>query len=164
MISFTALIKKFSKKGEKTGWTYIEIPDKISKKLFPGNKKSFRVKGMLDDFSIKQVALIPMGDGDFILPLNSAIRKGTGKKNGDEIFVKLEIDKSPVLLSSELLECLDEEPKAMDHFKKLPPSHQKYYSRWIESAKTYETKAKRIAKSVNALLKGYHYGEMMRDK
>lgn len=164
MISFTTIIKKFSRKGEKTGWTYFEIPGDLAQKLFPGNKKSFRVKGKLDDYSIKQVALIPMGNGSFILPLNAAMRKGTGKKVDVELLVKLEIDKSPVLLSSELLECLDEEPKAMENFNKLPPSHQKYYSRWIESAKTYETKAKRIAKAVNALLKGYHYGEMMRDK
>lgn len=163
MISFTASIKKFSKNGEKTGWTYVEIPAELAQKLFPGNKKSFRVKGSLDNFEIVQVALMPMGKGSFILPLNSEMRKGTGKKAGDEIHVRIEIDKSPVLLSEELLECLEEEPKALEHFRKLPPSHQKYYSRWIQSAKTFDTKSKRIAMAVNALLKGYHYGEMIRE-
>lgn len=163
MVSFISAIRKFSKKGEKTGWTYIEIPPELAQKLFPGNKKSFRVKGRLDNFKIEQAALMPMGKGVFILPLNSEMRKGTGKKEGDEINVRIEIDKSPVLLSEDLLECLEEEPKALEHFNKLPPSHQKYYSRWIQSAKTFETKSKRIAMAVNALIKGYHYGEMIRE-
>ncbi len=163
MISFIAPVKKFSKKGEKTGWTYVELPAELSHKLFPGNRKSFRVKGSLDNFEIEQVALIPMGKGSFILPMNSEMRKGTYKKAGDEIYVRIEIDKTPVLLSEELLECLEEEPKALEHFRKLPPSHQKYYSRWIQSAKTFETKSKRIAMAVNALLKGYKYGEMIRE-
>jgi len=34
----------------------------------PNNKKSFKVKGTLDSHTIKQTALIPMGDGSFILP------------------------------------------------------------------------------------------------
>lgn len=163
MISFTAPVKKFSKKGEKTGWTYIEINAELAQKLFPGNKKSFRVKGCLDNFKISQSALMPMGNGIFILPLNSEMRKNTGKREGDEIIVRIEADKSPVILSEELLECLEEEPKALEHFRKLPPSHQKYYSRWIQSAKTFETKSKRIAMAVNALLKGYNYGEMIRE-
>ena len=163
MVTFTAIIKKFSKKGEKTGWTYIELDAKLAQKLFPGNKKSFRVKGRLDNFKIAQVALMPMGKGSFILPLNSEMRKGTGKIAGDELNVSISIDNSEVKISGELLECLDEEPKALEQFYKLPPSHQKYYSRWIQSAKTFDTKSKRIAMAVNALLKGYHFGEMLRE-
>ena len=48
--------------------------------LKSNNKKSFRVKGLLDKHTIKQVAVMPMGDGTFILPLNADIRKATGKK------------------------------------------------------------------------------------
>jgi hypothetical protein len=44
----------------------------------------------------------------------------------------------------------------------LPKSHQKYFSNWIESARTESTKAKRIAQAVNALSIGLGYGEMMR--
>lgn len=163
MVSFISAIRKFSKKGEKTGWTYIEIPAESAQELFPGNKISFRVKGRLDNFKIEQVALMPMGKGSFILPLNSGMRKGTGKKAGDVLNVSIVLDNSPVLLSEELLECLEEEPKALEQFKKLPPSHQKYYSKWIQSTKTFDTKSKRIAMAVNALLKGYHYGEMIRE-
>ena len=66
------------------------------------------------------------------------------------------------MLSPELLYCLEEEPVALKNFTKLPPSHQKYYSRWIESARTFDTKAKRIASARNALKSNLHYGEMIR--
>ena len=80
MIKFNATIKKFAQQGEKTGWTYIELPAAVAEKLQPGKKQSFRVKGSLDAFVIKGIALIPMGGGDFILPLNASIRKGVKKK------------------------------------------------------------------------------------
>lgn len=43
-VQFTTTIHKFDKQGEKTGWTYFEIPADLAQKLKPGNKKSFRVK------------------------------------------------------------------------------------------------------------------------
>jgi uncharacterized protein YdeI (YjbR/CyaY-like superfamily) len=50
----------------------------------------------------------------------------------------------------------------MEGFKKLVGAEQRYFSKWIDSAKTEETKAKRIAMMINAMLKGWRYGEMMR--
>ena len=47
MIQFTAVIQKYKTMGEKTGWTYIEIPDGIPEQLKPGHKKEFqRLKGL----------------------------------------------------------------------------------------------------------------------
>jgi hypothetical protein len=162
MIKFTAIIQKFGQQGEKTGWFYIEIPAKWAEKLNPGVKKGYRVKGKLDDFALKQVALLPMGHGSFILPLNLAIRKAIKKAKGAAVMVQMEVDETPLQLSIEFLECLADEPKALKHFNTLAKSHQAYFSKWIESAKTEETKAKRIALSVNALAKGWDYGQMIR--
>jgi len=162
MVSFSAIIHRFDKKGEKTGWTYIEIPSDIANSLKPKNKMSFRVKGLLDDFQIKQVALIPMGEGEFILPLNAGIRKGIRKKEGAMLLLKLEEDKSPILLDSDFTMCLEDDEIANDFFKTLTKSHQQYFSKWIASAKTEETKVKRIAMAVNALSKQLGYPEMIR--
>lgn len=163
MIQFNCLIEKFGEQGEKTGWTYILIPSEKAQQLKPGNKKSFRVKGKLDTILVKQLALIPMGEGDFIIPLKADLRKKLGKSRGETLLVQIEEDKSEKTLSPELMECLADDKEAMTSFKKLPPSHQHYYSNWIESAKTPETKAKRIAQALNGLAKGFHYGEMIRD-
>ena len=38
MIKFTATILKFNEQGEKTGWTYIEIPADIAQQIKPNNK------------------------------------------------------------------------------------------------------------------------------
>ena len=80
MARFTAVIKKFDDNGEKTGWTYIEVPAAIADKLKPNNKRSFRVKGSLDNCAFEGVALLPMGNGGFILALNAGIRKKVRKQ------------------------------------------------------------------------------------
>jgi sugar phosphate isomerase/epimerase len=162
MIKFSALIKKFGEQGEKTGWTYVEIPAVIAERLKPANKKSFRVKGKLDSYAIEGVALIPMGGGDFIIPLNLAMRKAIGKSKGAMLQLQLALDEKEYILSPELMECLADEPAALANFKKLAPSHQKYYSKWIESAKTETTRAKRIALAVTSMARGMSYGEMIR--
>lgn len=162
MVLFTATIHKFDKQGEKTGWTYIEIPADIAQQLVPGNKKSFRVKGKLDNHSIKGVALLPMGGGSFIMPLNSAMRKGIGKRQGAQLQIKLDVDTKPYELNREFMECLADEPKALEFFNTFSRSVQNYYSKWIEGAKTEPTRTKRIALSVTALSRKMHYAEMIR--
>jgi len=162
MIIFTATIQKFAKQGEKTGWTYIEISASQAKKLKPDTKVSFRVKGSLDSFKIKQIALLPMGEGHFIMPLNAAMRKATGKKVGDKLKVSLEEDKSEFAFSEDFITCLQDDPVAFDFFQTLSGSHQKYFSKWIDSAKTSATKTKRIVMAVTALSKKQGYPEMIR--
>ncbi len=164
IVRFKATILKFAKKGEKTGWTYIEIPPDLAERIYPGNRKSFRVKGMLDDEKINCVALLPMGQGSFIMPLNSALRKKIRKQAGAVIFVELQADKKEPQLNKDLMICLDDEPSALSFFRSLTKSHQHYFSRWIDSAKTSETKAKRIARTISALARRMDYGQMLREK
>jgi hypothetical protein len=162
MIEFTATLKQFGVQGEKTGWTYIEIPVDIAQALKPGNKKSFRVKGKLDKYSIVHVALLPMGGGGFIMAVNATMRKGIAKKKGAMVKVKLEEDKKEFQFNKDFMECLADEPAAIEFFKTLAGSHQRYFSKWIDEAKTEPTKTKRIAWAVTALSKKQGYPEMLR--
>jgi len=163
MIKFVTTIQKFDKKGEKTGWTYIEISAAQAKKLKPDNKVSFRVKGSLDAHAIQKVAILPMGEGAFILPINAAMRKAIGKKQGDKLTVTLEEDERQITLSHDLMVCLKDDPISLKFFKSLPGSHQRYYSKWIESAKTAQTKAKRIIQAMEGFTKQKGFSEMMRE-
>jgi len=163
MISFVTTIQKFDKKGEKTGWSYIEISRAQAQKMLPGQKVSFRVRGTVDSFKLEKTALLPMGDGDFILPMNATIRKAIGKKHGDKVKVAMEADKSKFQLSADLMTSLRDEPQALEFFKSLAGSHQKYFSKWIESAKTTQTKTRRIVMAVIALSKRQGYNEMIRE-
>ena len=163
MVHFTTIIKQFDKQGEKTGWTYIDVPSEIAEKLMPGNRKGFRVKGKLDDFPIKGIALIPMGGGHFILTLNADLRKGIRKKKGAMLKVKLQADPEGYKLNEDFMACLSDEPSAKKFFATLSGSHRNYFSKWIDAAKTEPTKTKRIAMAVNALSKKWGYPEMIRN-
>ncbi|HTL08708.1 MAG TPA: YdeI/OmpD-associated family protein [Chitinophagaceae bacterium] len=162
MVQFTATIMQFAQQGEKTGWMYIPVPEKMAQQLQPGVRKSFRVKGKLDAFAIGGVALIPMGGGDFIIAFNAAMRKGTGKRKGATIKVQLSVDNKAYQLNKEFMECLADEPTGLSYFQTLPKSHQHYFSKWVESAKTDPTRTKRIAMAVSALAKKMGFQEMMR--
>jgi hypothetical protein len=162
MIRFSTTILKFSEQGEKTGWTYILLKAELAEKLIPGNKKTFRAKGFLDSYHFEQTALLPMGGGDFILPLNAKTRKAIGKAKGAKVDVQIEVDAKPLVPPAELIECLKDEPKALEQFNSLAKSHQNYYTKWIESAKTDETKAKRIAKVITAMVLKQDFGTMIR--
>jgi hypothetical protein len=162
MIAFKTKILKFAQQGEKTGWSYIEINKRQAEQLNPDNKKSFRVKGKLDEFKIEKIALLPMGEGKFILPMNATLRKGTGKTAGDSITVQLDIDKRMLTPSADFMECLKDDQRAYDYFMSLPKGHQNYFSKWIESAKTTPTKTKRITMAVIALSTGQGFAEMIR--
>ena len=161
-MEISTTILQFAEKGEKTGWSYVRIPSDVAEKLKPGFKKSFRVKGKLDNYPIARQALLPMGNGEFILPLKAAVRKAIHKNKGAMVKLILEEDNRALKVSAELLECLSDSPKAEKNFNSLPVSHQMYYSNWIESAKTIGTKAKRIGLTIVAMEKNLTYGEMLK--
>ena len=77
-----------------------------------------------------------------------------GKQKGDYVHVILYADNLPNELPEELKSCLEDEPAAYDAFKACTHGEQKAFIDWIYSAKTEQTKAERIAKSIDALLKG----------
>ena len=162
MTTFQTTLQKFGEKGEKTGWTYIEIPAHIAHEIKPDTKLGFRVKGLIDNFPVKLLALLPMGEGDFIIPMNAQIRKGIRKEEGAMVTLNFEEDTDELPQSEELMMCLGDEPKALETFLKLPKGHQTYYSKWIDSAKTIETKTKRITMTVQGMLMGMTYPEMLK--
>ncbi|MEJ7610551.1 MAG: YdeI/OmpD-associated family protein [Ferruginibacter sp.] len=162
MVKFSATLQKFASKGEKTGWTYLPVARKIAEKIRPDTKRSFRVKGTIDDHPIKAVAMIPKGNGDYIIAVNAAMRKAIRKINGAKVNAALEVDASPLKLSEELLECFNDDPTALKYFSGLPPSHRNWYSNWVTGAKTEITRTKRIATVIRACSQKMDFGEMMR--
>ncbi len=162
MIQYKTTIRKFDEQGEKTGWSYIEVPQAEAEQLKPGFKKSYRVKGFLDNYKIEKTSLLPMGGGNFIIPLNASMRKALGKRKGALVLIKLEADDRPIQINTTFLQCLADEPVALEYFNSLPGSHRNYFSKWIESAKSDATKASRIARAVTALSREWGYPEMIR--
>lgn len=162
MVVFNAIIKRFKANAEKTGWTYIIIPAAMANQLKPAYRKSFRIKGKIENVKIEKASLLPMGNSDFILALNKEIRKKIAKPIGATIKVQITEDKRELEILPELLSCLQDEPAAYKAFSKMPPSHQRYYSKWVTEAKTDQTRVKRIAATVNAMLTNKTFGEALK--
>ncbi|MBK7810610.1 MAG: DUF1905 domain-containing protein [Saprospiraceae bacterium] len=164
MQKYNLIIQKFGSKAEKSGWTYIEIEEQMAQNINPGIKTTYQVKGKLDQIPIKAMSLLPMGNGNFIIPLNLEMRKKLNKKVGESILVELDLDETGYQLNSDFLEFLKTEPKAHTYFNSLTSSHQKYFSKWIDTAKSSITKADRIAESVTALQRHWSYSQMIRNR
>jgi hypothetical protein len=161
-IEFTTVIQKFTDNGDKTKWTYILVPAAHAQVLKPGNKKSFRVKGKLDEHKISQVALLPYGEGNFMMAINAEMRKHLKKQAGAKLKVRITAEVEDPPMDAEMIECLKEEPEAWERFSILTKSHQRYFSNWVSSAKTNQTRDTRIAHTVNAMMKNWDYGQLIR--
>jgi len=162
MEEFRAALQRFDGQGEKTGWTYIDIPAEVAEALKPGCRTSYRVRGAIDLHPIQGVSLVPMGRGQFILAVNASMRKALKKGKGAQVQVKLEVDDDVWTVPAYVLECLADEPMADALFRKLPPSHQRHYVRWIEEAKTDTTRTKRLLRMIDGLNHGLDFGETLR--
>lgn len=163
MVVFEAEIERFERMGEKTGWTFVFIPMEIANQIKPDTKKSYRVKGKLDQVKVQGLAFTPMGEGNFILALKASLRKELKKEEGAMLKLALEEDKDfKIEMPDDLELCLMEERHCLDNFLKLSKSHQNYYINWLNTAKTEPTRTKRLTQIVIAMDKRMDFSEMMR--
>lgn len=163
MVVFEAEIERFEKMGEKTGWTYVAIPVAIANEIKADCRKSYRVKGKLDEIPISGIGMVPMGEGAFIIALKSSLRKQLKKEQGAILQLSLEEDKDFKITMPEDMElCLSDEQHLMENFLKMPKSHQNYYINWLNSAKTEKTRTKRLTQIVIAMDNKMNFPEMMR--
>ncbi len=163
MIELKTIIHQFKDKGEKTGWTYLDIPQALATELKPDCKVSFRVKGKIDDTPFNGIALAPVGSGDFILPLKKELQKKIGKQKGATLNLSITEDKDFKLeMPNDLTICLSDVSGTMEQFNSMPKSYQNYYFNWINAAKTDKTRVKRIAQTIEAMQKKMDFGEMVR--
>ncbi len=162
MITFEAIIERTSQEGEKYGWTYVLLPAPLAQLINPGVKTIYRVKGRIGAHNCRQVAVLPCGEGNYMVPLNAAMRKEIGCAVGETVQISLETDTEEPPVSAELLEALSYDTAAESFFLSLSKSHQRYYSSWIDSAKTFETKSRRLAMAVEGCARGMDFGKMMR--
>jgi hypothetical protein len=151
-----------SKQGEKTGWFVLRISPEQALTMGHKGKTSFRVKGKLDEIIIKQKALIPLGNGDFVLPIAAPLRKKLGKGNTQPIKVYLQLDNASLELDNDFEACLADNPLAKKNFELLTAGTKRYFNNHVASAKTEATKQKRIIQCLTAFEKNWDFGTMIR--
>ncbi len=88
--------------------------------------------------------------------LNRAVREATGVDAGDRVSVTIDLDKEPrtVPLPVDLRKALEAEPDAKKAFAALSFTHRREYVEWVEEAKRPETRARRVAGTVERVLEG----------
>ena len=131
--------------------TGIKIPPEIVEGLGAGKKPA--VKVTINGFTYRSTVAVM--NGDFMVGVSAENREGAGVAGGDKIEVLLELDTEPrvVEVPKEFQKALNANPKAKQNFEKLSNSNKKRYIIPINDAKTEETRQRRIATSVEALLK-----------
>lgn len=142
-------LERFQGKG---GWTYARIPEITQDKSQPFGW--VKVQGNIDGYEIKKYRLMPMGNGKIFLPVKAEIRKKIKKNEGDKVHIILYPDNEPLEIPSEMLLCLEDEPRALRFFQSLSESEQKFYIQWVYAAKKEETKINRLGKTIDRLLQG----------
>ena len=119
-----------------------------------GGAKVFPVRVTVNDRPAR-LRLARMG-GESLIGFNKQVRTELGVEIGDQVHAVIERDDAPreIAIPEELQQALDAEPAAKAAFDKLAPSHRKEHARAIAEAKRPETRAKRVAATIEALRAG----------
>ncbi|MBS5796542.1 MAG: DUF1905 domain-containing protein [Dysgonomonas mossii] len=135
----------------KGAWTFVEIPE------IPMPKTSFgmlKVKGKIDDYAFSNTHLMPIRNGHVGLAVRAEIRKKIKKQAGDIVHITIYENKTSLIIPQELLLCLEYEDGVLGKFEIYTDGQKKAFINWINSAKTEQTKADRIAKTISMIQKG----------
>lgn len=137
--------------GGKTA-TGIEIPPEIVEAL--GSSKKPAVRITIGSHSYRST-VATMG-GRFMVGVSADNRAAAGVAAGDEVDVEIELDTAPrvVAVPPDFAEALEGEPVAKSTFDTISPSNKGWHVHSIESAKSPETRQRRIDKSIGILREG----------
>jgi bifunctional DNA-binding transcriptional regulator/antitoxin component of YhaV-PrlF toxin-antitoxin module len=101
-------------------------------------------------------ATIGIMAGDFLLPVSADVRAAAGIAAGDRVDVDIELDDAPreIVVPGDLAAALAEDSGAREFFDGLSEGNRRRLVEQIESAKTEDTRQRRLAKTA----------EMMRER
>jgi Bacteriocin-protection, YdeI or OmpD-Associated/Domain of unknown function (DUF1905) len=134
------------------GGAFIYFPYDVQKEF--GTKGKVPIHATFDCIAYTG-SLIRYGAPQHMLGILKAIREQLGKKPGGTVDVVLWKDEAvrTVEVPADFAALLKKE-KLQATFDQLSYTHRKEYCRWITEAKKEETRARRLAKSVEMLHRG----------
>lgn len=135
--------------GNTTGF---EIPGDFVAELGGGGRPKVAVT--MNGFAFRST-IAKMG-GTYWLGISAERRAAAGVEGGQVYDLDIELDAAPRTIEApdDLRAALDADPAAHDTWRALSYSHQRAHVDSITSAKTVETRARRIAKSMEMLRAG----------
>jgi len=92
--------------------------------------------------------------GENLIGFRKSLRAELGIELGDTLQVTIERDDAPreVAIPDDLQQALDAHPEARAAFEKLAPTHRKEHARAVADAKRPQTREKRIAAVLRAVM------------
>jgi hypothetical protein len=134
--------------GDKTA-TGIQVPEAIVTALGGGKRPKVRVT--LNGYTYRS-SIAPLG-GVFMVGVSADVRSGAGVAGGDTVDVDLELDTEPrvVTVPPALAAALATDDHARSVFERLSYSNQLRLALAVETAKTDETRERRLAKAMDEL-------------
>ena len=136
--------------------TGIEVPVEVVEALGTGKRPPVTVT--IGGHSYR-TTVARMG-GRFLIPLSAENRTAAGVAAGEHVDVDIEADAGPreVEVPDDLAAALEQDDTARANFEGMAYTHRKEWVRWIEEAMKAETRATRLAKTVESL----HAGKRVR--
>ena len=130
----------------------IEVPPAVVEALGSGRKPAVRVT--INGYTYRST--VATVDGAFMIGVSNDVRKAAGVAGGDEVEVELELDTEPRVVSvpDDLAAALDGVPEARAAFDRLNYSNKRRIVEPITTAKSPETRQRRIDKAVETLRAG----------
>jgi hypothetical protein len=130
----------------------MEIPPEIVEALGAGRKPPVRLT--IGDFTYRST--IATVNGVFMVGISNDNRIKAGVAAGDTVDLEIELDTEPreVIVPPDFRTALDAEPAAARFFDGLSYSNRQRHVLGVETAKSPETRQRRIEKSVATLREG----------
>ena len=129
-----------------------EVPPEAVDALAAGKRPP--VKVTINGYTYR--SSIAVLQGRYMIGVSAENRGPAGVTADDEVEVQLELDTAPreVTIPPDLAAALDAEPNARRTFDALSYSNKSWHTLQVAGAKTPETRARRIEKSIAALKEG----------
>lgn len=104
------------------------------------SKTSRRIVCSLNDGPERQCALLPDGNGDFLVTVNKSLRTSLGLNFGDRVLVRMRKDDSKygLPMPAELAEVFRQDPAALKRFHTLTPGRQRTLLYIVNSGKNVD--------------------------
>ena len=139
--------------GEGDGGVFVVLPFSVAEAY--GTRGRVPVQATFDGYPYQGSAM-PLGDGHHGLHVLKQIRRAIDKTVGDTVRVTLSRDVAERKMTppNDLATLLAANPSAAAYFDKLAYTHQREFVRWLEGAKRPDTRAHRLAETVEMLGQG----------
>jgi amino-acid N-acetyltransferase len=135
--------------GAAPGALFFEVPFDV-KQVFG----RARVPVVVSIGSVTYQSTVSVYEGRYYIPLRKDRRTAAGVTTGDDLHVRLALDEAPraVVLPDDLAAAVANTPGARTRWEQLALSHQREHVHALLDAKKPETRARRLAQIVAALL------------